>query len=116
MPDFHYDILVIGAGALGIASAYHLQLNNPSKKILVIDNLGGVGQAGTGRSAAMVRNTFTSYDNQVLANSAIDYYLSTQRDSGADLGLELIGYLWLMSARQFRANSKNLDRNDEKWD
>jgi len=110
LPNFHCDILVIGAGALGMASAYHLQLSNPYKKILVIDNLGGVGQAGTGRSAAMVRNTFTSYDNQVLANSSIEYYLSIQRESGIDLGLELIGYLWLMSALQFRANSKNLER------
>jgi FAD-dependent oxidoreductase domain-containing protein 1 len=110
LPDFHVDVLVVGAGVLGIASAFHLQSNNPSKKILVIDNLGGPGQAGTGRSAAMFRNTFTSYDNQVLANSSIEYYLSLQRGSGVDLGLELVGYLWLMSDRQFRANAKNVEK------
>jgi FAD-dependent oxidoreductase domain-containing protein 1 len=110
LAEFHFDILVIGAGALGMASAYHLQSNNPSKRILVIDNLGDVGQAGTGRSAAMFRNTFTSYDNQVLANSSIEYYLFVQQQSGIDLGLELMGYLWLMSARQFQANTKNVDK------
>jgi FAD-dependent oxidoreductase domain-containing protein 1 len=110
LAEFNVNILIIGAGALGMASAYHLQSNNPSKKILVIDNLGGVGQAGTGRSAAMFRNTFTSYDNQVLANSSIEYYLSIQQESHVDLGLELIGYLWLMSDRQLRANSKNVER------
>jgi FAD-dependent oxidoreductase domain-containing protein 1 len=92
-----------------MASAFHLQANNPSKNILVIDNLGGAGQAGTGRSAAMFRNTFTSYDNQVLVNSSIDYYLSVQKSS-TDLGMELIGYLWLLSQRQFRANTKNLEK------
>ena len=57
----------------------------------------------------MFRNTFTSYDNQILADSSIDYYLSIQR-SGTDLGIELLGYLWLMSDRQLRANAKNIDR------
>ncbi|MDG6995310.1 MAG: FAD-binding oxidoreductase [Nitrososphaerota archaeon] len=28
-----YDIIIIGAGVLGAASAYHLMKNNPSKKI-----------------------------------------------------------------------------------
>lgn len=84
-------------------------MNNPSKKILVVDNLGGVGQAGTGRSAAMFRNTFTSPDNRVLANSSIDYYLSIQ-NSGAEFGVDLLGYLWLMSERQLGANAKNIER------
>ena len=95
---------------LGIASAYHLLSNNRSKKILVIDNLGDVGQAGTGRSAAMFRNTFTSPDNQVLADTSINYYLNVQKNSGVDLGLQLIGYLWLMSDRQSKLNAKNIER------
>ena len=110
MTDYQFDILVIGAGVLGIASAYHLLSNNRSKKILVIDNLGDVGQARTGRSAAMFRNTFTSPDNQVLANTSINYYLNVQKNSGVDLGLQLIGYLWLMSNRQLKLNAKNIDR------
>jgi FAD-dependent oxidoreductase domain-containing protein 1 len=109
MSDFQVDILVVGAGVLGIASAHYLLSNNPSKKILVIDNLAAVGQASTGKSAAMFRNTFTSADNQVLANTSIDYYLSIQDKSGIDLGLQLLGYLWLMSDRQFRINSKHVD-------
>ena len=31
------DILVIGAGVLGLSSAYHLKRLNPDKEILVID-------------------------------------------------------------------------------
>jgi len=110
LADLQFDVLVIGAGVLGIASAYHLLSNNRSKKILVIDDLGDVGQAGTGRSAAMFRNTFTSPDNQVLASTSIDYYLNVQEKIGVDLGLQQLGYLWLMSDRQFKINAKNIER------
>ena len=36
-----YDIIIVGAGIIGMASAYHLQKNNPDKKILIIDKESG---------------------------------------------------------------------------
>src|SRR3989475_11095568 len=82
---------------MGLASAYHLKLNNPSKSVLVIDRFGAPGQGNTGRSNAMFRNTFTSTDNQILANTSIDFYLHLQKELKLDIGLQLIGYLWLLS-------------------
>ena len=110
MTESHFDVLIIGAGVIGMASAYHILKNSPSKKILVIDNLGAPGQAGSGRSAAMFRNTFSSTDNQVLANSSIEFYLSVQKSQGVDLGLELVGYLWLMSERQLKTSAKSIEK------
>ena len=95
-----YDLVVIGAGIMGLASAYHLKRNNPSKSVLVIDRFGAPGQGNTGRSNAMFRNTFTSSDNQVLANTSIDFYLHLQNELKVDIGLQLIGYLWLLSESQ----------------
>jgi len=85
---------------MGLASAYHLKLNNPSKSVLVIDRFGAPGQGNTGRSNAMFRNTFTSTDNQILANTSIDFYLHLQNELKLDIGLQLIGYLWLLSESQ----------------
>ena len=85
---------------MGLASAYHLKLNNPSKSVLVIDRFGAPGQGNTGRSNAMFRNTFTSTDNQILANTSIDFYLHLQNELKVDIGLQLIGYLWLLSENQ----------------
>src|SRR3989449_2871922 len=85
---------------MGLASAYHLKLNNPSKSVLVLDRFGAPGQGNTGRSNAMFRNTFTSSDNQVLANTSIDFYLHLQNELKLDVGLQLIGYLWLLSQSQ----------------
>lgn len=102
MEDF--DAVVVGAGIIGISSAYHIQKNNPGKRVLVVERLGDVGQANTGRSNAMFRNTFTSADNQVLANSSIDFYLYVQKELGIDVGMDSVGYMWLMSEAQLSAS------------
>ncbi|HZW85511.1 MAG TPA: FAD-dependent oxidoreductase, partial [Nitrososphaerales archaeon] len=108
-----YDILVIGAGIMGVASAYHLQKNNPQKRVLVVDRYGAVGQGNTGRSNAMFRNTFSSSDNQILADASIDFYLHVQEDLKADLGLQKIGYLWLMDQAQLSKSQQFLRRMED---
>ena len=95
-----YDVVVVGAGIMGVASAYHLKKNNPNMRILVVDRYGAPGQGNTGRSNAMFRNTFSSADNQTLSNSSIDFYLHIQEELKVDLGLQKIGYLWLMDNSQ----------------
>jgi FAD-dependent oxidoreductase domain-containing protein 1 len=85
---------------MGVASAYHLKRNNPEKDILLIDRYGAPGQGNTGRSNAMFRNTFSSKDNQTLSNSSIDFFVHVQEETGVDIGLQKIGYLWLMSEAQ----------------
>ena len=42
-----HDIIIVGAGIVGMSSAYHLQKNNPDKKILVIDKEPGAGRGNT---------------------------------------------------------------------
>lgn len=104
-----FDIVVVGAGIMGVASAFHLMKNNPRKRILLVDRFSGPGQGNTGRSNAMFRNTFSSPDNQILSNSAIEFYLHLQHEMNTDLGLQQIGYLWLMSDRQLSDSQKSLD-------
>lgn len=102
------DVLVVGAGILGVASAYHILRSNPGKKVLVVDRYAAVGQGNTGRSNAMFRNTFSSKDNQTLANASIDFYLHVQTVAKKDIGLQQIGYLWLMSDKQLSLSEPHL--------
>jgi FAD-dependent oxidoreductase domain-containing protein 1 len=98
LPD-RYDVIVVGAGILGMASAYHIKKENPGKSVLVVDRYGAPGQGNTGRSNSMYRNTFSSSDNQVLSNASIDFYHHVQDELRVDVGLQEIGYLWLMDDR-----------------
>lgn len=90
-----YDIVVVGAGVFGLATAHYLRLAHPNERMLVLDARLAPGEGSTGASAAMVRDVFTSSDNRNLARSTIDFYGSTQAE-GIDLGLDLYGYLWML--------------------
>ncbi len=54
------DILVIGAGAIGLSSALHLKRLNPEKTVMVVDRLGGPGQGNTAKCAGIFLNLATA--------------------------------------------------------
>ena len=95
------DTLVIGAGVMGMASAYYMKKRDPSKKIVVIDKYSGPAQGNSAKSEGGFRNMFTSETNFLLANSTIDFFFHAEKEMGYDLKLEPIGYLWLFSEDQY---------------
>jgi glycine/D-amino acid oxidase-like deaminating enzyme len=90
-----YDVVVIGAGITGLSSAYHLKKMDPSLKILVVDKFKTFSQGNTAKSAAAFRDFFTLRENQVMAQTAINFYKHLQDDMGVDLGMKYTGYLFL---------------------
>ncbi|MHA2386339.1 MAG: FAD-dependent oxidoreductase, partial [Candidatus Thorarchaeota archaeon] len=92
-----FDIVIVGAGVIGVAAAYYLQKNSPKKKILLLDRMSMAGQANTAMSAAAVRNMFASSTNQMLTDTSIKYFEHVQNDIGYELLFEKTGYLWLLS-------------------
>ncbi len=99
--DKSFDVIVVGAGTLGVAAAYYLQKNSPDKRILLIDRYLAAGQANTAMSAAAVRNMFASSTNQLLTDTSIKYFEHVQEELKCDLLFEKSGYLWLLSEEQF---------------
>lgn len=100
-----FDIIVVGAGILGVASAYYLQKNNPDKTILLIDSQPDAGQANTAMSAAAIRNMFSSSTNQLLTDTSIAFFRHIQEDLKFNLTLQFCGYLWLLSEGQYKEPS-----------
>lgn len=98
----HYDVLVIGAGIIGLSAAYHIKKSHRDLSVLVIDRAAAPAQGDTAKSMAGVRDTFTSDVNRLLAGSSIAFYKHVQSELGFNLDLELIGYLWLLTAKEFK--------------
>jgi len=97
------DVLVIGAGVIGLSTAYHIKETHRDLSILVIDRNAAAAQGDTAKSMAAVRDTFTSEVNRLLAKSSIDFYRHVQNELRFNLNLDLIGYLWLFTASGFKA-------------
>ena len=91
-----HRVIIIGAGILGLASAYHLLKSHAGLDLLVVERLSGAGQGDTARSAAAFRDMFSSPVNRQLSQGAIAFYESLETESHR-IGLKKIGYLWLLT-------------------
>jgi glycine/D-amino acid oxidase-like deaminating enzyme len=96
-----YDAVVVGAGVLGLSTAYHIKCNHPDAKILVVDKYNAVGQGSTAKSASAFRCFFSSYTNYVLARSSIEFYKYLQESLSVDLKQQWVGYLWLLDEEDY---------------
>ncbi|HXX86991.1 MAG TPA: FAD-binding oxidoreductase [Candidatus Acidoferrum sp.] len=88
------EVLIVGAGIIGLSTAYHLKAENPETDVLVVDRLGASGQGSTAKSAAAFRCLFASRTNFMLADSSAEFYRHVQNDLEFDLKLRWAGYLW----------------------
>ncbi|MEM4070383.1 MAG: FAD-dependent oxidoreductase, partial [Thermoplasmata archaeon] len=103
-----YDILVIGAGITGLASAYHLMMENRDINIGIIDKYNTFGQGNTGKSDAAFRDIFTSEINYKLSSSSIAFYKYVQNELKYDLGMHFNGYLFLLDEDEI--NSEKIEK------
>ena len=95
-----YDVLVVGAGILGLSTAYHLKLENPSLRVIVVDKNVAAGLGSTVNSAAAFRCFFSSSANFALADSSVEFYKHLQ-DTGVDLKMRWCGYLWHFTEKSY---------------
>lgn len=108
-------MVVVGAGAMGLASAYHLIQSDPKLSVLVAEARSRPGEGSMGASTGMARDVFSSRDNHLLAKNAIAFYRHLMEEH-ADLRaptplLDLYGYLWLLPEDHLKEYSSILARN-----
>jgi len=97
-----YDAVIVGAGIVGLATAYHIKRERPNDRILIVDKMNAAGQGNTAKSAAMFRCFFYSPTNLTLVNTTVEFFKHVQNQPGADLKLKWTGYLWLFSKERFK--------------
>jgi glycine/D-amino acid oxidase-like deaminating enzyme len=107
MPQGH-QVIIVGAGILGLASAYHLLQNHPGLDLLVVERLAGPGRGDTAKSAAAFRDMFSSPVNRQLSQGAIAFYDYLEEEAHP-IGLKKIGYLWLATAAQMASWGQALE-------
>ncbi len=93
------QVIIVGAGILGLASAYHILKSQEGLDLLVVERMAGPGLGDTAKSAAAFRDMFSSPVNRDLSRGSIAFYEKIEQEFG-NIGLKKIGYLWLATARQ----------------
>lgn len=104
-----YDVVIIGAGLFGMATAYYIKKSDENLKVLIVDKEASAGAGNTAQSAAMYRDTFSSQVNLMLSSTSINFFKHVQNDLGVDLSLKEITYLWLMDREQFESNKNAVE-------
>lgn len=96
VPSAKYDVIIVGAGIIGLSTAYHIKAQNPDSTVLVVDRAPTFAQGNTAKSAAGYRDLFSSEVNFRLSSSTIAYYRSVQGSGKKDLGMNPVGYMFLL--------------------
>lgn len=105
----HSDVLVIGAGILGLSSAYHIKRTNPDLKVLLIDQFSGPAQGNTAKCAGGFRDMLTTDANNKLSVSTIEWFRELQENRGINIGMYNTGYLYLLSEPEYRKRKESFN-------
>jgi sarcosine oxidase subunit beta len=94
MTGIDYDLAIIGAGILGLSTAYFVN-EASDREIIIIDRAGSVGQGTTGHSTGGIRHTFTDPVLRTLTRESLPFYRSFDENFDERSGFSQHGYLFL---------------------
>jgi len=109
MVQERYDVIIVGAGVLGCAAAYHMKRISKDRRVLLVDQNSGPGEGNTAKSAALFRKVFSSRLNRQLTSATIEF-LRRIEASGYNLNLRDLSYLWLLDSEGQRVFLKKEKR------
>ena len=87
------SVTIIGGGAMGVSTAFHLAENGVGS-IVVIER-GLLGSGSSAKPLGGVRATFSDPGNILLAQRSLEAYERFGAEFGVDIGLRQVGYLFL---------------------
>jgi sarcosine oxidase, subunit beta len=100
-----YDAIVVGAGISGAATAYHLA--KAGAKTLLIER-GEPASGGTGKSAAIIRQSYSTPLLVRLARASITMFEDARVELGKDAGFVQDGYCFVVSRDMLEGAKKNV--------
>jgi len=85
-----YDVIIIGAGSIGVPSAYFMA--RAGLKVLVIDPLASVGQASNKHAIGGIRATHSDPAKIHLGNRSLEVFSTWEESHGDDIEWHQGGY------------------------
>jgi len=122
----NYDVVIIGGGITGLATAYYL-VRNGVKNILILEK-DYIGAGSTGRCGTGIRQQFTTREHIVLMRESVKIWQYWEESLPLPIHFRQGGYLWLLRSESqleeykkhvalqnlFGVPSRIIDRNEIK--
>jgi sarcosine oxidase subunit beta len=102
------DIVVIGGGANGTSTAFHLTLMGARNVVLLERRQLAAG--ATGKSGALVRMHYTNAAESRLAHQSLEVFRNFGEIVGGDCGFEGVGFVQLVGHGYADALHRNVER------
>jgi sarcosine oxidase subunit beta len=100
-----YDVIVVGAGISGAATGYHLR--KAGAKTLLLER-GEPASGGTGKSAAIIRQSYSTPLLVRLARASITMFENAKVELGREAGFVQSGYCFVLSKDMLEGGRKNI--------
>lgn len=92
------DVVIIGGGVMGASAAFHLA--EAGVRNIVVVERGDLGCGSSGKPIGGVRAQFSDPLNIELGNRSLRAYRDFPRRPGAGIGLDTVGYLFLLDSAE----------------
>jgi sarcosine oxidase subunit beta len=89
-----YDVVIVGAGVHGLATAYYLAVNHGITNVAVIDK-GYVGGGGSGRNTAIIRSNYLTPGGVRFYDRSVKMYESLSAELNFNVMFSQRGHLTL---------------------
>ncbi|MFG2501124.1 NAD(P)/FAD-dependent oxidoreductase [Streptomyces sp. NPDC048441] len=99
------DVVIIGGGVMGTSTAFHLA--EAGVRNIVVVERGDLGRGSSGKPIGGVRAQFSDPLNIELGNRSLRAYQDFPHRPGADIRLDTVGYLFLLTTEQQAAEFEN---------